>query len=172
MLAQLKAMGIKRDPKVGIGKKMGKDIWFHKSYVLDILDKTTYQKYKRLVPDDFQFEIIRWNESKSELAFIECNDFDIAHEPIVGNVLKVQFIDENPMVKLTKAPSDPLIYHHKWLFVKDDYTNFNVFESQVRSLTWKTILGVNKEISSRIGRLSFWDKWLKENNLEGRVNDK
>jgi hypothetical protein len=48
---------------------------------------------------------------------------------------------------------DPYIYHHKWLFVKDDYSEFDVEESKRRSLAWLVLDGIDKK---RIGRLSYW----------------
>ncbi len=61
------------------------------------------------------------------------------------------------------TPSDPYIYHHKWLFVPDDYTGFNVAESKARSEQWIALSGVDR---SRIGRLSFW-----EQNVVPRLNE-
>ena len=45
------------------------------------------------------------------------------------------------------------IYHHKWLFVDDDYKGFNVEESKRRLAAWLVLPDVNK---SRIGRRNSW----------------
>jgi len=50
--------------------------------------------------------------------------------------------------------SDPYIYHHKWLFVADDYGGFDVDESKRRSLAWMSLPDIDK---SRIGRKSYWE---------------
>jgi hypothetical protein len=63
--------------------------------------------------------------------------------------------------------SDPLIWHHKWEFVSDDYTGFDVEQSKERSLQWKSKIGTNKDISNRIGRLSYWRKL---NLIETKLN--
>ena len=52
-------------------------------------------------------------------------------------------------------PADPYIYHHKWLFVDDDYRGFNVEESKVRSQHW---IGLGDVDRSRIGRESYWNE--------------
>ena len=85
---------------------------------------------------------------------------------MVGNSLRVKKEDEEFVIsKIQESPKNPLIYHHKWLFVKDDYKGFNVDESKQRSIDWKTKLGVDRVLTSKIGRLSFWNNWLNENNL-------
>jgi hypothetical protein len=54
---------------------------------------------------------------------------------------------------LWQALSDPYIYHHKWLFVDDDYDGFNLEVSRRRSETWTQIPDID---NSRIGRRSYW----------------
>jgi hypothetical protein len=50
---------------------------------------------------------------------------------------------------------DPYIYHHKWLFVSDDYEEFDVEASKSRSERWMALTDVDR---SRIGRKSYWDE--------------
>lgn len=167
---ELKKLKLNRDSKYGVGKKMGNQLWFHKNYILCVLSGEEYFRYKDELPFDFNYSILRWNEKEQELAFIECEDFDKSNEPIVGRVMRVKKNEDSYSLQDVKTPpSNPLIYHHKWLFVKDGYIGFNVKESKERSLVWKTRLGVNKNISSKIGRLDFWDQWLKQENLTERV---
>ena len=52
------------------------------------------------------------------------------------------------------------IYHHKWLFVKDDYKGFNVDNSVKRSMAWLPLRKENKIKNvnwSSIGRQKTWD---------------
>lgn len=169
---KLKELKIQRDKTYGIGKKMGYQLWIHKDYVSEIMSPLDYESYKSKIPSDFKFELLRWDAKKNELAFIQCDDFNTSNEPIVGVVYKVNKTENGyELGKPIKQQKDPLIYHHKWTFVKDNYKGFNVENSKKRSIEWKTKLGVNKEISSKIGRLSFWDNWLTENNLMSRKND-
>ena len=48
---------------------------------------------------------------------------------------------------------DPPIYHHKWLFVRDDYDGFDVAESRTRSERIMMLEGVDH---SRIGKRQYW----------------
>ena len=169
---KLKELKIKRDPKIGVGKKMGYQIWIHKDYVSDILTSEEYNKFKKELPSEFEFDVLRWDDKNQELGFISSPDFDTANEPLVGLIQKVK--NNNGVYELGKPqnpPKDPLIYHHKWTFVKDDYKGFDVEESKKRTIEWKTKLGIDKATSSRIGRLSFWNNWLKENGIMERKNE-
>ena len=56
-------------------------------------------------------------------------------------------------VQRRAVPSDPPIYHHKWLFVDDDYPGFDVAQGKLRSAAWLALPDVDK---SRIGRRSYW----------------
>ena len=59
-------------------------------------------------------------------------------------------------------------------FVKNDYLGFSVEKSIQRSIDWKSVLGKNKELSSKIGTLSFWKQTLEKfglsNNQKFKVN--
>ena len=52
-----------------------------------------------------------------------------------------------------KQKSSPQIYHHKWLFVTDDYPGFDVEESKNRSRKWVSLPNIDY---SRIGYKKFW----------------
>lgn len=171
MELELKKLGLKRYKKHGVGKEIGDNIWFHKDYVHLFLEKKLYEQLLQNLPDNYEFTILRLSESKKEVTFIQCVDFDISNEPVVGCSIKMSlaWVGEH-LYTLTK-PSDtnPLIYHHKWLFVSDDYSGFDVAASKQRSLEWKSVLGVNRSISSRIGRMKYWDEWLNKNQLLPRI---
>lgn len=167
---KLKELKIKRYAKYGVGKKMGHQLWIHKNYIEDIIPISDFIKFEKMLPPHFNYELLRWDEKEKELAFISSPDFDIANEPLVGLIYRVKNKDNIfELCKLQKPPKDPLIYHHKWTFVKDDYRGFDVQSSKERTIEWKSILGVNKSLSSRIGRLSFWDQWLESENLLKRI---
>ena len=166
---ELKKLNLKRY-KSGIGKKVGNDLYFHHSYIQNFLSEQTVDQIIKesekqgSVLKNFNFAIIRYNKKENNISFIECENFDTSDEPIVGDSIKFDL--NTKKITKTKQPNNPLIYHHKWMFVADDYTGFNVEESKKRSIQWKSVLGVNKEISSKIGRLNFWKEWLKKNNIK------
>lgn len=150
--------------KNNVGKKMGNDIWVHKNYILDYLKKENYEMFRNELPKKFDFDIVKITNER-EMSFIKCENFNKEEEPTINLVLKIKFENNEYTKKIINKPNDPLIYHHKWMFVKDDYEGFNVLESKERSLLWKTKLGINREVSNKIGRKSFWLNWLMENNI-------
>tara|TARA_B100000700_G_scaffold69353_2_gene76917 strand:- start:26853 stop:28094 length:1242 start_codon:yes stop_codon:yes gene_type:complete len=165
---KLTELNLKRD-KSGVGKKVGNDYYFHNLYLPLFVDERKMNLFFKVAnkhPElmNFEFNIIRYNEKENNISFIECKNFDVSEEPIVGDSLKFDF--NTKKFTKTKQPKNPLIYHHKWMFVDDTYKGFDVEESKKRSIKWKSVLGVNKEISSKIGRLNFWLEWLQKNNIK------
>lgn len=136
------------------GKKMGHDTYVHKSYE-HLLPKDELDKAKSHLPHDFGYTAVKHNKKEGTFSFIHSHDFDTAHEPTVGDSIKVH---PDGQIKLTKQTRDPKIWHHKWQWVADDYKGFDVEKSKQRSKDWKAVVGVNKEVSSRIGSKSYWEK--------------
>jgi hypothetical protein len=151
--AELKAEKIAaRDRRYGVGKKMGHQTWVHRDYE-DVFPGDLESAKKAL--GDVDYDVVRYDHKTGAYAFIGSQDFNTNPEPTVEDS-HVVTADGN--VKVNKQPKDPLIYHHKWQFVKDDYAGFDVEESKRRSLEWKKLIGVNKDVSNRIGRLSYWQR--------------
>ncbi|MCY9866107.1 hypothetical protein OTK49_26580 [Vibrio coralliirubri] len=164
-------LGIKRIGKEKtIGKKVGEHVWVHKDYAELVCNKDKYQMMSAALPSGFSYDVVRVSQKVDEVAFIRSPDFNTSHEPIVSDSIRVTLNADGELSvsKATKEQKDPLIYHHKWLFVQDDYKGFDVEEAKLRSLEWKSKLGVDRVVSSKIGRCSFWDNWLKQNSIGGR----
>lgn len=87
---KLKKLKIERDKKYGIGKKIGNKIWFHKKYIKEIMSYEKYSNFLSIVPVDFIFNIIRWDEKNQEMAFIYSEDFNTSKEPQIGTSIKVK----------------------------------------------------------------------------------
>ena len=80
-------------------------------------------------------------------------NWDSAQEPLATTGLKVS---DGKIKKLNINQ----IYHHKWLFVKDDYKGFNVDDSVKRSLAWLPLRKEDKIKNvkwSSIGRQKAWN---------------
>lgn len=155
--SDLKKLGLGRhDP---VGKKMGSKVWGHIHYICDVIP-AHYTKAVLMIAIEkgFDPQIVRYDSDKDEVCLIECHDFDTADEPAVGRSLLIPMTSGD--VKITNPSSNPLIYHHKWMFVKDDYQGFDVKKSKQRSIWWKSRMGKDRRLSSRIGRLSFWQSWI------------
>ena len=135
-----------------IGKRIGGELYVHKNYAIEAgvpADQLKFALSK--IPADFDYTVIKYNPKSGMFSFIESPDFDTADEPISGTSLRVA---PDGTVKTTKQAVDPWIYHHKWQWVPDDYTGFDVEQSKQRSRQWQDLPDVDK---SRIGKKSYWD---------------
>ena len=138
------------------GKKMADNIYVHKDYASAAgVPDAILDKAKNNLPDDYAYTAVKYNTKDDSVSFIQSPDFDTADEPTVGKSIKVL---KDGTTSVTNQPSDPLIWHHKWQFVGDDYNGFDVEASKRRSQQWRSVVGVNKEVSSRIGRKSYWER--------------
>ncbi len=146
-----KGSPIKRS-KYGVGKLIGGVLYFHRQY-MSILPEDVYDKNINILYDskyeDFKYNIIKWDIKKDLLTFVNSPDFDTADEPVAGDYVAIKS-DGTVRKGSTKS-----IWHHKWLWVKDDYKGFNVEESYRRSEAWLTIPMIE---FSKIGNKAFWEK--------------
>lgn len=131
------------------GKKIGGCIYIHKSYV----NRFPSAKHaSTFLPKDFEFDVIKINKN-GNISFIKCSTFDKLEEPIVEGCIVVKSDKE---LMAIPQQSDPWIYHHKWMFVDDDYEYFDVEASKQRSKQWEAL----KPNKSKIGKLSYWNEFV------------
>jgi len=138
----------KRSQKYGVGKEIGGAVYVHRRYE-GVFGSAIDEASNRL-PSDFEYTVVKLNLANSTFSFIQVTDFDTAPEPTVGAVIAVR---RDGSWRHMKPPSDPYIYHHKWLFVADDYDGFDVEESKSRSRAWTALTDVDR---ARIGKKSYW----------------
>ena len=141
----------RRASRYGVGKLMGYDLYFHRLYQDEIIPEDILAPALGLVKG-FDYNIIKYNLKNNNVTFIQSPDFDSAPEPTVGLQLLVK---PDGTTKFMKPGADPWIYHHKWLFVRDDYPGFNVSESKHRSGHWMSLPDIDYK---RIGKKSFWER--------------
>lgn len=139
---------IKRS-SLGVGKQIGGDLYLHKSYS----GRLPYQDRLALAESrlhegfpGFNFNVIKAGKDGS-YTFFNSLDFDTADEPTAGNYVRVEGTGK------MKAGRTESIWHHKWLWVMDDYKGFDVEESKERSRKWLKLPGIDY---SRIGNPAFW----------------
>lgn len=146
---------IKRSTKFGVGKDMGGAVYIHKQYS-NVLPQDELNKYKKILNDkfsDFEYNIIKY--IKDGITFLNSPDFDTANEPLIVEYVNIK---QDGSAKRAKTKT---IYHHKWLFVKDDYKGFDVDESFQRSQDWLKIPNIN---FNNIGSSrDTWINFLKQN---------
>lgn len=156
-MAALKTIGLhdlakitmpRRSRRYGVGKEIGGAVYLHRDY--ETLLGQVVDEARACLPDDFSYTVVKYQSQSRQVDFIAVPDFDQAPEPLVGDrwiVLPGGRTQFRPM------PVDPFLFHHKWLFVADDYPGFSVTDSQARSRGWMTLEGIDIH---RIGRRSYW----------------
>ena len=139
-------------------------MYVHRSYE-DRLGPVV-QIAKTKLPPTFRYNVVKYNYRTRNVSFVQCDDFDVAPEPTVGDIVT---IDNEGNVRLRPRARDPEVYHHKWLFVADDYQGFDVQESKRRSAAWLQLDGVDRR---RIGRKSYWETHVVPRIDEGQPSGK
>lgn len=134
-LKTLNGSRIARCRKYGVGKEIGGNLYFHKTYAKEIIPLDVLELALNLVQDhdpDFQYNCIRYNTKTKDISFQEAPDFNSAREPMVGRYITVN--------KNVRSGFSRYIWHHKWLWVKNDYNGFDVADSWEWSKCWLSIL--------------------------------
>ena len=140
----------KRSVHFAVGKEIGGAVYVHRQY--ESLLPEAVQKAKAAIPSTFTYTIVKYALSDETVSFIQSEDFDASNEPIVGDLYTVSAYGS---ATFRRQSADPWIYHHKWLFVADDYQGFDVEASKDRSRQWLAIDDIDFH---RIGKKSFWEK--------------
>lgn len=143
-----------RDSKIwyssfGVGKDIGNKIYFHTSYHTDIVPKEIWNLATDLLSsiglDIADFSVTIYSKSGKMIQFVTCPTFNCLDEPVVGLIVSIDLYTE----EITTRKCDQ-IYHHKWLFVKSDYTGFDVQEAYERSRMYLSRLQVTPSGSYRV----------------------
>ncbi len=94
-----------------VGKRIGKNLYFHKKYELQ-LPQDILIKAKKLL-GCFEYTIVRFNAHEENLSFTFSPDWENANEPLVGPSMAIL---NDGQVFSRAMGSKPQIYHHKWMF--------------------------------------------------------
>lgn len=144
---------IKRSPKYGVGKQMGQFVYLHKNYEDQLPNIESFKKILVKNYPTFEYNIVKY--SPNVTSFIYSPDFDTANEPLVEKFVTVKIDGSHRMGRSNT------IYHHKWLFVDDNYDGFDVGDSVQRSKDWLQIPDIN---FSKIGQSrEYWLEFLRSN---------
>ena len=140
----------KRSLRFAVGKEIGGAVYVHCQYEPHLPE--AIQKAKAALPSTFKYTIVKYAMSDETVSFIQSEDFDRSPEPIVGDLYTIK---SDGSASFRRKAADPWIYHHKWLFVADDYNGFDVEASKARSRQWLDLDNVDFR---RIGKKSYWEK--------------
>ena len=124
--------------KFGVGKQMGSKIYFHKSAWDKIVPKDVWSAAMEMAAitkinhRPFEFNTVCYDLKEPHIVRLDtCPDFDTEREPVVGLSFKFNTRNYTTDVKVNNQ-----IFHHRWLWVEQDYQGFNVKESYEWSKTW------------------------------------
>lgn len=151
---------LRRNPKIGVGKTIGGCIYLHRQYTsrLGPEGMRIVEAASKILKEEDEHFANRWNIIKLDtndqaVTFIESQDFDEADEPQVHWYIKIK--DNYASHRNTTLGT--CVYHHKWLFVDDDYQGFDVEKSFERS---KKIVKIANLDTRRIGQKEYWERLL------------
>ena len=146
--------------KFGVGKQMGSKIYFHKSVWDRIVPKDVWDRALNVL--EFYrmhiscFQTVCYDLKQPHIVrFDTCPGFNLHEEPMVGRMC---FVDVNAGIVTEKYNHQ--IYHHKWLWVTEDYAGFDVQESYEWSKLW-----LSKLPETASGRPYLWEEQLKKYNI-------
>lgn len=140
--------------KNNVGKDIGGQIYVHKIYAHEVIPDAILKHGLKYVPKDFNYNSIMWDKNRNIIRFDSVKNFDTEREPVVGDYVAV--LPDGSI----KQGNSKYIWHHKWLWVKDDYKGFDVPESVEWSKKWLSKL--NEPAS---GKLENWNMQLKKIGL-------
>ena len=132
-LKTYKGSPIKRSNRYGVGKEIGGDIYFYKDYADRIVPADILENAEQVLNEnypDYEFNCMRYSPKTGTVSFQECPDFNTAREPMVGDYITV-FPDGR-----VSTGNSKYIFHHKWLWVTNDYTGFDVAQAWEWSRQW------------------------------------
>ncbi|MBQ2856665.1 MAG: hypothetical protein IJE78_06015 [Bacteroidaceae bacterium] len=157
-LKTLKGSRIARS-KYGVGKDIGGSIYLHKQYADEVIPEEDLNYAEEILADtypNFEYNCIRWDYKTNKISFQEAPDFDTAREPVVGDYVTVDLQTGN-----VRTGHSDYIWHHKWLWCRNDYTGFDVEDSWNWSKKWLSVL---TEPSDGNG-INRWNAQLRRFNL-------
>lgn len=146
-------------------KKVVYSIYVHKSNLKELErligqdDLESILKISKYLPEHFSYDIIKFDTKNRKVSFINSDKWDEEREPIVGDSYSTYLSNIN--LKLYRSRGQ--IYHHKWMFVSDDYKGFNIEESKKWSELWESKVAKNEK--NKIGYRDKWHEILLKYNL-------
>lgn len=129
-----------------VGKQMGDQIYVHKNYADRVVPADVLENAETILNTEypgFQYNTIMYNRKTGEVRFDEAPNFDTAREPIPGRTVTVK-----PDGSTNPNYYDQ-IWHHKWMWVDNDYTGFDVADSWNWSKQWLSTLPEKANGSTR-----------------------
>jgi hypothetical protein len=130
---------------------MGFWVYVHRDYVKHLpMELRIRVQRASALNGGFEYNALKVSQESNIVVFMHSIDFDTAAEPVAGNWCRVDFNARVPVIKVGRTQN---IWHHKWLWVMDDYKGFDVEASFQRSQVWLALDDVDMY---RIGNPEYW----------------
>jgi len=139
--------------KYSIGKVIGGKVYLHINYIDTLPDPEEAIRALEATNNVSRYRCLSYDPKTSTYMFSASPYFNSANEPTPGQAQKVEVEDNAFKVHTPKVINS--IWHHKWMWVDDNYKGFNVKESYEWSKEWAA------EISNPSGSKNVWLKQLK-----------
>ena len=145
-------------------KKVGTSLYVHVSNIGELGEKIEkiVEERKKMI-DDFKYHVIKFDTDTENVTFIECEEFDKKHEPMVGRQYLTKKNGEKKIM-----PSKGQVYHKKYAFVNENYTGFDIEAEKKRAELYDELMKKHedKRIKSKIGYKKKWLEVLEWMNME------
>ena len=145
-------------------KKVMKSWYVHVSNIDELgEEKKNIVEQRRKMIGDFRYDVIKFDTDTENVTFIECEEFDEKHEPMVGRQYLTKKNGEKKIM-----PSKGQVYHKKYTFVSENYTGFDIEAEKKRAELYDELLKKHedKKIKSKIGYKKKWIEVLAWMNME------
>ena len=144
-------------PRRTPGKKIGSCIYVHERYAKEAGVPFALINTAGCLAA-FHYQCIKYDKKTHTITLQHSPNFCDAHEPWVGTC--VRYRDGDDHVSVTPPRSDPMVWHHKWMWVADDFSGFDVAAAKERSSSYEHRLDAH--LRRRMGRKSYWDMLLRK----------
>lgn len=144
-------------------KHIGTAYYVHKSNIVELIKKVVPKElqaefYCLLHSINYEYDIVKYD--CNNVTFIRSPDFLLVHEPVVGYCYRYK---DGEWKRPPKVRKDfKRVYHHRWMFVADDFNGFDVEKEKERT----KIIDSLKLDKKRIGNKEYWNKILEDYKLE------
>ncbi len=155
---ELAKFGLARQKPVG--RLLGSRLQAHRLHESAIVPEAILTRAKQAAEEYSPvilrlYNAVQYNVADFSLSFDYSPDFDVAHEPMLAASFTVHADGTSQFIPIDL---DPIIWQHKWMWVKDDYEGFSVSGSMQRSLH---LCGLgDPAVSKRIHRKAAWLDFL------------
>jgi len=138
---------------IPIGKKIRYNMYCHKDYIEDLI-QNGYVPYVAF----------------SRALLISSPTFNTWSEPVIDSFTTVNLDTYKVIYRSYADPLTAPIYHHKWLFVSDDYKGFDVEESKARSQDIISVMNSHDYLDKkRIGFRGYWEREVIPKLVQGSI---